>query len=78
MRREQSLLSAMCSKARCERGQSRTRVNVQLIDAASGAHIWADRFDEDRADLFKLQDDIVARLANGFGYGLARQKLSAA
>ena len=39
------------------------RVNAQLIDAESGAHLWADRFEEDVADLFKLQDEVVARLA---------------
>ena len=32
-------------------------------DAQSGAHLWADRFEEDIADLFKLQDEVVARLA---------------
>jgi adenylate cyclase len=47
-----------------QRDQSRVRVNAQLIDAESGAHLWADRFDEDVADLFKLQDQIVARLAH--------------
>jgi adenylate cyclase len=50
-----------------QRDQSRVRVNAQLIDANSGAHLWADRFDEDIADLFKLQDQIVARLANSLG-----------
>jgi adenylate cyclase len=44
-----------------QRDQNRVRVNAQLIDAESGAHLWADRFDEDVADLFKLQDQIVAR-----------------
>jgi adenylate cyclase len=39
------------------------RVNAQLIDAESGAHVWADRFEEGIADLFKLQDEVVARLA---------------
>ena len=39
------------------------RVNAQLIDAESGAHLWADRFEEDVTDLFKLQDEVVARLA---------------
>jgi hypothetical protein len=47
-----------------QRDQNRVRVNAQLIDAESGAHLWADRFDEDIADLFKLQDQVVARLAN--------------
>ena len=47
-----------------QRGGSRMRVNVQLIDAESGAHLWAERFEKPLADLFVLQDDIVARLAN--------------
>jgi len=46
-----------------QRDGNRVRVNVQLIDTESGAHIWADRFEEDLADLFKLQDEVVARLA---------------
>src|SRR3984885_5895674 len=46
-----------------QRDANRVRVNAQLIDAESGAHVWADRFDEDVADLFKLQDEVVARLA---------------
>ena len=40
------------------------RVNVQLIDAESGSHLWAERFDKPVADLFDMQDEIVARLAN--------------
>jgi adenylate cyclase len=55
-----------------QRDQGRVRVNVQLIDAASGAHIWADRFDEDVADLFRLQDAVVARLANSLGLELVK------
>jgi TolB-like protein/DNA-binding winged helix-turn-helix (wHTH) protein len=46
-----------------QRDANRVRVNAQLIDAASGAHLWADRFEEDVVDLFKLQDEVVARLA---------------
>jgi adenylate cyclase len=55
-----------------QRDQNRVRVNAQLIDAESGAHIWADRFEEDLADLFKLQDQVVARLANALNYELVR------
>jgi len=47
-----------------QRGGSRFRVNVQLIDAETGNHIWAERFDKPVADLFDLQDEIVSRLAN--------------
>jgi TolB-like protein/class 3 adenylate cyclase/Flp pilus assembly protein TadD len=46
-----------------QRGGNRMRVNVQLIDAQSGNHLWAERFDKPLADLFDMQDEIVARLA---------------
>ena len=55
-----------------QRDQNRVRVNAQLIDAASGAHLWAERFEEDVADLFKLQDQVVARLGNTLGVELVR------
>ena len=47
-----------------QRGANRMRVNAQLIDAASGNHLWADRFDKPMADLFDMQDEIVSQLAN--------------
>jgi adenylate cyclase len=55
-----------------QRDQNRVRVNAQLIDGETAAHLWADRFQEDVADLFKLQDDVVARLANALSYELVR------
>jgi adenylate cyclase len=55
-----------------QRDQNRVRVNAQLVDAESGAHLWADRFEEDVGDLFKLQDQVVARLANSLGYELVK------
>jgi TolB-like protein/Tfp pilus assembly protein PilF len=47
-----------------QRSGSRLRVNVQLIDAETGTHLWAERFDKPVADLFDMQDEIVARLSN--------------
>ncbi len=47
-----------------QRGGNRMRVNVQLIDANTGNHLWADRFDKPMADLFDMQDEIVSQLAN--------------
>ncbi len=41
----------------------RVRVNAQLIEAETGAHLWADQFDADRANLLRMQDEIVTRLA---------------
>ena len=46
-----------------QRGGNRIRVNVQLIDTETGNHLWAERFDKPMADLFDMQDEIVARLA---------------
>jgi TolB-like protein/class 3 adenylate cyclase len=50
-----------------QRSGNRLRVNVQLIDAATGNHLWAERFDKPVADLFDMQDEIVARLASQLG-----------
>ena len=47
-----------------QRDQSRIRVNAQLVDAESGSHMWAESFEKPLADLFDMQDEIVARLAN--------------
>ena len=55
-----------------QRDQNRVRVNAQLIDAEFGAHLWADRFEENVAELFKLQDQVVARLATSLGYELVK------
>jgi adenylate cyclase len=60
-----------------QRDQNRVRVNAQLIDGETGAHLWADRFQDDVADLFKLQDDVVARLANALSYELVRAEAEA-
>jgi TolB-like protein len=55
-----------------QRDQNRARVNAQLIDTESGAHLWAERFEEDKSDLFKLQDQIVVRLANTLNAALIK------
>jgi len=46
-----------------QRAGNRLRWNVQLIDAKTGAHLWADRFDREQSDLFEMQDEVIARLA---------------
>jgi TolB-like protein len=53
-----------------QRGGNRMRVSVQLIDAETGSHLWAERFDKPVADLFDMQDEIVSRLANRLGLRL--------
>jgi adenylate cyclase len=46
-----------------EQGGNQLRVNAQLIDADTGAHLWADQFDADRTDLLDMRDQIVTRLS---------------
>ena len=50
-----------------QRSGKRLRMNVQLIDAHSGQHLWAERFEKPVADLFDMQDEIVSRLGNTLG-----------
>jgi TolB-like protein/Tfp pilus assembly protein PilF len=50
---------------------TRVRVSTQLIDVETGAHLWADRFDADQADLLQMQDEIVTRLARALEIELA-------
>ena len=45
------------------RADNRVRVNAQLVDAETDAHLWAERFDGDAGDLFVLQDEITSRIA---------------
>ncbi|WP_346659813.1 winged helix-turn-helix domain-containing protein [Bradyrhizobium sp. 200] len=50
-----------------QRGGGRMRINVQLVDAETGNHLWAERFDKPIADLFDMQDEIGSRLASQLG-----------
>jgi adenylate cyclase len=46
----------------------RMRVNAQLIDAGSGAHLWAEQFDTPRADLLQTQDAIVTHMVRALDF----------
>lgn len=46
------------------RSGDRVRVNAQLIDAETGAHLWTERFDRARADLIEMQNEITAGIAS--------------
>jgi TolB-like protein/class 3 adenylate cyclase/tetratricopeptide (TPR) repeat protein len=54
-----------------QRRGDRMRVNVQLVDAQSGNHLWAERFDKPVTDFFDMQDEIVAWIANRLSAELA-------
>jgi adenylate cyclase len=53
-----------------QRDQNQVRVNAQLIDAATGGHLWVERFDKPLSNLFRMQDEIVASLASQLGVEL--------
>jgi len=44
------------------RAAGRVRINAQLVDARSGEHLWADRFDRGLEDIFAVQDEVTARI----------------
>jgi TolB-like protein/class 3 adenylate cyclase len=52
------------------RSGNQIRVNAQLIDTETDAHLWAERFDGDMGDLFALQNEITSRIAVALGYEL--------
>jgi adenylate cyclase len=47
-----------------QRAAERVHITVQLIDAASGAHLWAERYDRELKDIFAVQDDVTQRVVN--------------
>jgi adenylate cyclase len=60
------------------RAGSRMRISAQLIDATSGAHVWAERYDRELADVFAVQDEITERIAATIEPELARAELERA
>jgi adenylate cyclase len=50
----------------------RVRITSQLIDTATGTHLWAERYDRDLTDIFAVQDDITSRVVAAIEPALAR------
>jgi adenylate cyclase len=55
------------------KAENRIRISAQLLDATTGAHLWADRFDAQLADIFELQDNVALSVA-----GVIEPRLEAA
>ena len=68
----------MSSKAACAKPAARVRITGQLIDASSGAHLWADRFDGDLEDVFDLQDRITTSVVASIGPKLEQAEIERA
>ena len=52
------------------RAGDQVRINAQLIDATTGGHLWADRFDRDLGDIFKLQDEVIGNIVSALAVEL--------
>ncbi len=46
------------------RAAKRVRITAQLVDAATGGHLWAERYDRDLTDIFEVQDDVTRRIVD--------------
>ena len=53
------------------RAGNHVRITAQLIDAASGGHLWAERYDRDLTDLFSVQDDVTRRIVEALEHTLS-------
>jgi TolB-like protein len=52
------------------RASARVRINAQLIDATTGNHLWAERYDRDLADFFVVQDEVVGKIVSALAGAL--------
>jgi TolB-like protein/class 3 adenylate cyclase len=59
------------------KAENRVRINAQLIDAASGHHLWADRYDGDMNDIFALQDKITRKIISALALKLTASEQKA-
>ena len=58
------------------KARDRVRINAQLIDVATGGHLWAERYDGDFDDIFALQDEITAKIVSALKVTLTSIDLS--
>jgi len=55
-----------------QRSGDRVRITAQLIDALTGNHLWAERYERDLKDIFALQDEITMKVLTGVGVKLTQ------
>ncbi len=57
------------------KASERVRITAQLIDATTGSHVWADRYDGGLADIFELQDEITASVVGAIQPGIFKAEM---
>ncbi len=60
------------------RAGNRVRITAQLIDATSGHHLWADRYDRELADVFAVQDEIARNITGAIAPGIISAEIQQA
>jgi TolB-like protein/Tfp pilus assembly protein PilF len=61
-----------------QKSGDRVRITVQLIDALTGRHLWAERYERDLKDLFALEDEIIIKILTGIRMKLTEGEISSA
>jgi adenylate cyclase len=56
------------------KANGRVRITAQLIDAATGGHVWADRYDRDLEDIFAVQDEVVGKIVTALAVELTEDE----
>ena len=62
--RRASLACARVLEGSIRRAGNRVRITAQLIDAATGGHVWAERYDRDLTDIFEVQDEVTRQIVD--------------
>ena len=70
-----SLACAMCWRGLFARRENRVRITAQLLEAETGAHLWADRYDGKLEDVFDLQDQITEQVVGVVEPSLRRSEI---
>ena len=52
------------------KAENRVRINAQLIDATTGGHLWAERYDRHYTDIFELQDEVIDKIVSALTVNL--------
>ena len=55
-------MSGMCLEGSVQKAENRLRITAQLIDAITGNHLWAEKYDRDLKDIFTIQDEITMKI----------------
>lgn len=65
-------------KVGSDQSGERVRVTVQLIEAATGSHVWAENYDRPLSDIFAIQDEVSSGIASALGYAITVAEIDAA